>query len=77
MSPVVEPIQVGAVPGPAVHLIPENRVRHDCEPADDEVEMGVEPTPKTGRGPFRISPNTAPDPHFRSVGLTGFEPATP
>jgi hypothetical protein len=29
------------------------------------------------QGPFRIAPETAPDLHFRSVGLTGFEPATP
>jgi hypothetical protein len=31
----------------------------------------------SGQGPFRISPHTAPDLRFPTVGLTGFEPATP
>jgi hypothetical protein len=33
--------------------------------------------PEGGQGPFRISRDTAPDLRFPSVGLTGFEPATP
>ena len=40
-------------------------------------QNGDQTTPGGGQGPFRISPDTAPDLRFLTVGLTGFEPATP
>ena len=40
-------------------------------------QNGGQAAPGSGQGPFRISPDTAPDLRFPTVGLTGFEPATP
>lgn len=37
---------------------------------------GGQPVPVSAQGPVGIFPDTAPELHSRTVGLTGFEPAT-